>query len=64
MNETESPKWRRSSRCSGGTCIEVAKVGGTYLIRDSKNPQLPAHSFTEDEWVAFVAGVKGDEFVF
>jgi hypothetical protein len=58
------PEWRRSSRCSGGTCIEVAKVADTYLIRDSKNPGLAPHSFTEDEWIAFVQGVKADEFSF
>ncbi|MGK5680402.1 DUF397 domain-containing protein [Actinoplanes sp. URMC 104] len=64
MSQDESPQWRRSSRCSGSTCVEVARVGGRYLIRDSKNPEVPAHSFTEEEWVAFVAGVKADEFVF
>lgn len=64
MNGNESPQWRRSSRCSGGTCVEVAKVGGQYLIRDGKKPELGAHAFTEAEWLAFVAGVKADEFVF
>ncbi len=65
MNEIMStPQWRRSSTCSGGTCVEVARVDGQYLIRDSKNPDLAAHSFTPDEWNAFVAGVKAEEFVF
>jgi hypothetical protein len=64
MIENESPKWHRSSRCSGGTCVEVAKVDGSYLVRDGKNPQLAAHTFSEDEWLAFVAGVKNGEFVF
>ena len=64
MNEIESPQWRKSSKCTGGNCVEVAKVDGHYLVRDSKNPQSAAHSFTEAEWTAFVAGVKADEFVF
>ena len=64
MIEVESPTWRRSSRCTGGTCVEVAKVDGQYLVRDGKNPERPAHAFTEAEWLAFVAGVKADEFVF
>ena len=64
MSEFAPPQWRRSSRCSGSTCIEVAMVDGQYLIRDSKNPDLPAHAFTAAEWSAFVAGVKADEFVF
>jgi hypothetical protein len=59
-----APEWRRGSKCSGGTCVEVAKVDDQYLIRDSKNPELTAHSFTEAEWSAFVAGIKADEFVF
>jgi predicted secreted Zn-dependent protease len=59
-----SPEWRRGSKCSAGTCVEVAKVNDQYLIRDSKNPEMAAHSFTEAEWLAFVAGVKADEFVF
>ena len=64
MTSNDSPQWRKSSRCSNGTCIEVAKVGGQYLIRDGKNPNQAAHSFTEAEWLAFVAGVKADEFRF
>lgn len=64
MREVQTPEWRRSSRCTGGNCIEVAKVGGQYLIRDSKNPDMAPHSFTEAEWVAFVDGVKSGEFAF
>ena len=64
MNRNESPQWRKSSRCSHGTCVEVAKVDDQYLIRDSKNPHLEAHSFTEAEWLAFVAGVQAGEFTF
>jgi hypothetical protein len=65
VNEIKStPQWRRGSQCSGANCVEVAKVADQYLIRDSKNPQLVAHSFTEGEWSAFVAAIKADEFVF
>ena len=59
-----APQWRRGSKCSSGTCVEVAKVDDQYLIRDSKNPNAAAHSFTEAEWHALVEGVKADEFVF
>lgn len=64
MGEIVSTQWRRSSRCTGGNCVEVAKVDGHYLIRDSKNLDLPPHSFTEAEWQAFVSGVKADDFTF
>ena len=64
MNEVESPKWHRSRQCASGNCVEVAKVDGHYLIRDSKNTELAAHSFTEAEWFAFVDGVKAGDFTF
>ncbi len=64
MNDVEPPKWLKSSRCSGGSCVEVAKVADEYLIRDSKNPDTAPLHFTEAEWVAFVQGVTAGEFRF
>jgi Domain of unknown function (DUF397) len=64
MDTVESVRWRKSSRCTSGTCVEVAKVADQYLIRDSKQPGTAPLSFTEDEWVAFVAGVNAGEFRF
>jgi hypothetical protein len=64
MHTNESSKWQRSTFCSGGNCVEVTKVGDEYLIRDSKNPDIPPLSFTADEWTAFVNGVLGGEFRF
>jgi len=61
---TESRDWRRSSKCGSNTCIEVAKVGDRFLVRDSKNPGVAPLEFTKAEWDAFVAGVKGDDFSF
>ena len=58
------PEWRRSEGCGNTTCIEVAKVDDQYLIRDSKNPDSAPLTFTADEWLAFVSGVKRDEFRF
>ena len=59
---TERPKWHRS--CANGACIEVAKVADRFLIRDSKKPDVEPLSFTEDEWAAFVRGVKDGVFQF
>jgi hypothetical protein len=64
MREVQTPEWRRGSRCTGGNCIEVAKVGEQYLIRDSKSPEKAPHSFTEAEWAAFVDGVRSGDFDF
>jgi hypothetical protein len=64
METSNVPAWRKSSRCGNATCVEVAKVEGQYLIRDSKNPSADALSFTEEEWNAFIAGVTAGEFRF
>ena len=63
MNVNE-PKWLKSSSCSGGSCVEVAKVADEFLIRDSKNPEMAPLHFTQDEWSAFVKGVNAGEFRF
>ena len=64
MVEMNVPAWRKSSRCGTSTCVEVAKVDDQYMIRDSKNPEAAALTFTEEEWVAFVEGVSAGEFRF
>jgi hypothetical protein len=56
---TFEPRWRKSSACSGAACVEVAKVDGHYLIRDSKNPG-PSLRFTEAEWTAFEQWIKSN----
>jgi len=62
--QTDQPMWRRSARCGTTSCIEVAKIGNLYLIRDSKEPDANPLSFTADEWTAFVHAIKADEFIF
>jgi hypothetical protein len=64
VNEIDPPKWVKSTRCASGTCVEVAKVADTYLIRDSKRPEAAPLSFTAEEWTAFVDGVTAGEFRF
>lgn len=64
MNISPEPAWRKSTRCGTSSCVEVAKVDTAYLVRDSKNPHAAALTFTEDEWTAFVAGVRAGEFQF
>ncbi|GAA2890219.1 hypothetical protein Acy02nite_63810 [Actinoplanes cyaneus] len=64
MENMNAPAWRKSSRCGTSTCVEVAKIDDTYLVRDSKNPEAAALSFTKAEWDAFVEGVSAGEFRF
>jgi len=64
MLESNIIAWRKSTRCGSNACVEVAKVDGEYLVRDSKNPDLGTLSFTEAEWTAFTEGVVAGEFRF
>ena len=56
--------WRRSSRCSTNSCVEVADLpDGGVALRDSKSPEAaPILIFSRGEWTSFVSGVKAGEF--
>jgi hypothetical protein len=55
--------WRKSSRCSGGNCVEARPVGDEVRVRDSDDPDYEL-VFSKDEWSSFVAGVQAGEFRF
>jgi hypothetical protein len=62
MHYTELPpnQWRKSTHSqSGGACIEVADaVPGALPVRDSKDPEGPALTFTPNSFTAFIQSVK------
>ncbi len=58
----EAPLWRRSRRCDSGACIEVARLGGGFAVRDSKSPEGPRLMFNASAWGSFLAGVQAGEF--
>lgn len=62
MNSTGQPVWRKSSRCSSGACVEVARTEGGYLLRDSKRPNQRPMFFTEEELTVFAEAVVAGEF--
>ena len=54
--------WHKSSYSSGngGACVEVAADGpGVVAVRDSKDPDGPALTFSPADWSAFIASLKG-----
>ena len=58
-------EYKVSSFCSFGNCVEVGRSPeGTVVVRDTKDRGQEALTFTDEEWVAFVAGVKAGEFDF
>jgi hypothetical protein len=59
MNE----QLRVSSYCGGGGCVGVGlRPDGSVTVADTKLAEGPRLRFTPEEWDAFVAGVKNDEF--
>jgi len=65
MADVTRAVWRKSSYSSGngGACVEVARnLPGIVAVRDSKDPEGPALVFTPEEWLAFLDGVRADEF--
>ena len=64
IKPTEHLQWRRAKRCGSNACIEVARSGEQYLVRDSKRPEIKPLEFTAAEWDAFLAGARSGDFDF
>ena len=62
--DLSNAQWSKSSRSGPDrdNCVEVAFVGESIAVRDSRNPDGPALIFTAAEWDAFVGGAKDGEF--
>ena len=60
----QTTAWFKSSfsGASGNACVEVALVPDGIAVRDSKDQGGPVLRFTAREWLAFVAGVRANEF--
>lgn len=57
--------FRRSSRCTGGGCVEVAPLpDGGAVVRDTKDRSREPLIFDGQEWADFISGVKNGEFDF
>jgi hypothetical protein len=54
--------WHRSTRCSNGGCIELARAGEEFLVRDSKVDGGSILSFSRAAWGEFVLGVTAGDF--
>lgn len=54
--------WRRSTKSTGGNCVEVAIDGGSVLIRDSGSPDGVVLSLPPAVWSAFLAQARSKDF--
>ncbi|GAA2091845.1 DUF397 domain-containing protein [Actinomadura alba] len=61
--DMSAAQWRKSSRsgAEGGQCVEVAGLGPSIAVRDSKNPGGAKLTFDAADWRAFVHRVKASE---
>jgi hypothetical protein len=51
--------WRKASASGNGNCVEVAvNLPGMVAVRDSKDQQGPALTFTPAAWDAFTARLR------
>jgi hypothetical protein len=56
-------EFHRSSFSDSGNCVEVGRDSeGRVIFRNSRFPDGEMLIFTQAEWVAFLAGVKAEEF--
>lgn len=62
MTDSVNTVWRRSSRCSGGNCVEIGFLGSRVAVRDSKEERGAVLLFSFSEWHAFLRGVRNGEF--
>jgi hypothetical protein len=61
--DVSSAVWITSRFCNNSACVQVAHLpGGMVALRDSKNTARPAHVFNQEEWAAFITGVKAGDF--
>lgn len=60
--EPQVTSWRRAAFCGTGECVEVAARDGLIMVRDSKDPDGAILRCSEQEWLAFVSGIKSGEF--
>jgi uncharacterized protein DUF397 len=65
MTDLTGAIWRKSSYSgsSGGNCVEIARnLSHVVAVRDSKDQDGPALTFTPEQWRTFTAGLRSGEF--
>lgn len=55
---TDGLEWRRSSRCNGGTCVEVAAWADLVYVRNSADPKGSMLVLSRARWADLIARVK------
>lgn len=51
-------RWSRSSQCDAGACVEIAQLGESIMLRNSRHPEGPVLTVAKSRWTVFVARMK------
>lgn len=55
-------RWRRSSFCEQGACVEAALVGGAVAVRNSRDADGRVLTYPRGAWQDFLARAKNGDF--
>jgi hypothetical protein len=58
----ETDWWKSSYSSDSDNCVEVRVIPGGIVLRNSKDPDGPRVTYTEEEWDAFLKGAADGEF--
>ena len=61
-SQRDGLEWRRSSRCNGASCVEVAVTGDGIKVRRAGGPDSMVLAIQAGEWREFVANVRAGRF--
>ncbi|WP_354641969.1 DUF397 domain-containing protein [Kitasatospora camelliae] len=64
MSTSSKLVWRKSSHSGGnGACVEIAVPNAASIaVRDSKDPEGPRLTFSNEAWAAFASAAAAGAF--
>lgn len=57
-NQPVAPKWRKSSFCDHGNCVEVAGDGAAVRVRNTTRPERQL-AFDRGSWQDLLRDIRG-----
>lgn len=60
MRRRRLTRWRHSSHCNGGACLEVTELADLIAIRDSSYPDRTIITCSPPAWQSFIKRISVD----